>query len=59
MHDKLNSRFRREPCPICSRMGCIDVVKIKRAKKLKPARELCPLCKGKGFLKIEKGDYEQ
>ena len=59
MFNKFSSIFRREPCYLCCRLGYIAIVNIKRAKNLNGKKELCPACKGKGYLRIHKGDYEQ
>ena len=55
---KHNSLFRNEPCHFCNKLGKLSIVKNARMKKAKTISETCPLCNGKGVLKIFKEDLE-
>lgn len=48
--------YYEDPCFLCAGLGAIAIGENKKRKM--PITELCPSCKGKGFLKIQKGDYE-
>jgi len=54
-----DSIFRKEQCNLCNHIGTIVICKNARLKKGKSHTEVCPMCKGKGFLKIYKTDLEQ
>ena len=54
-----DSMYRREQCKLCSQLGVIVVCKNARLKKTHGHKEVCPMCKGKGYLKIYKEDLEQ
>ena len=46
--------YYEDPCYLCAGLGRIAIEEKKR--KTIPTSEICPMCKGKGFLKIQKGD---
>ena len=46
-----------DPCFLCAGFGRIAIGDNKKPKI--PESKTCPICGGKGFLKIKKGDLEQ
>lgn len=52
----LNLFSYEDPCFLCAGFGRIAVGENKPIKL--PYSEKCPICDGKGYLKIQKGDLE-
>ncbi len=55
--DYINNLYYYEnPCFLCKGYGLIGI-KYKPIKYIPPPKS-CPLCEGKRYLKIKKGDYK-
>lgn len=49
--------YYEDPCYVCAGLGRIAVIKKPNYPSI-PSSEICPLCNGRGYLKIQKGDLE-
>lgn len=54
MHDP-HSIWKHEQCPVCNGLKHIEVLHPKKGQK---RIHQCEYCKGRGYLKIKKHDYD-